>query len=321
MLQSFKTNDGVTLRYVDTGAGSEVEDEGRDWLVLIHGFTGSGTVWQRNVPAFSKEYRVIVPDLRGHGDSDKLRHGFHVCRLAMDLKEMISHLEGSASSNRAWKAIGGSLGCSILWCYASLFTTSPFSHMIFVDQSPLQDYSRYDDWDERFGNRGMNNPAALAGLQETLATSPETAHKGTIAACLSYRSHPLPTDNVASQKSSEDEAFFLTEAMKGNPEFYGRLMADHTSLDWRESIKATFGPESGSETKVLVVASSRSGCFPAEGPMKVVEFVNGGVEKEGFARGEVVEWGGHWCYWEDHEKFDGLCLRFLGEGVGERVNL
>ncbi|KAE8454318.1 hypothetical protein EG329_005243 [Mollisiaceae sp. DMI_Dod_QoI] len=185
--------------------------------------------------------------------------------------------------------------------------------MIFVDQSPLQDYSRYDDWDARFGNRGMNNPAALAGLQETFATAPETAHKGTIAACLSYRSHPLPTDNVSPQKAAEDENFFLTEALKGTPEFYGRLMADHTSLDWREAIKATFGPGSGSQTRVLVVASSRSGCFPAEGPMKVVNFVNGEGEGkgEGRARGEVVSWGGHWCYWEDHEKFDELCLEFL----------
>lgn len=46
--------------------------------------------------------------------------------------------------------------------------------------------------------------------------------------------------------------------------------------------------------------------------MKVVEFVNGGQE-EGLARGEVVSWGGHWCYWEDHERFDRLSLEFLGE--------
>ena len=67
----------------------------------------------------------------------------------------------------------------------------------------------------------------------------------------------------------------LGEALKGDGEWYGKLMADHTALDWRDSIRASFGSGSGSETKVLVVASSRSGCFPAEGPMKVVEFVNG----------------------------------------------
>ena len=137
-------------------------------------------------------------------------------------------------------------------CYAELFTTSPFTHMIFVDQSPLQN-STLDGWDSRFCNRGMNSAASLAALQATLALSPETAHKGTIAACLSYRAYPHDTDVVkaGSKEANDDEAFFLAEAMKGDPTWCGKLMADHTSLDWRESIRANFGVESGSETKAL----------------------------------------------------------------------
>lgn len=249
----------------------------------------------------------------------------------MDLRELIMHLQSEAelsyqSGKRpkpvsTMKALGGSLGCSILWSYSELFTTAPFTHMIFVDQSPLQN-STLDGWDSRFCNRGMNSAPAVAALQTTLAFSPETAHKGTIAACLSYRSHPLATDNVSAETCASDEAFFLKEAIKGNSEWYGKLMADHTALDWRDSIAATFGPKSGSETKVLVVASSRSGCFPAEGPMKVVEFVNGGLHKEGNdgcfgaskklkADGVVIDWGGHWCYWEKPDMFNKLVLDFL----------
>jgi pimeloyl-ACP methyl ester carboxylesterase len=186
--------------------------------------------------------------------------------------------------------------------------------MVFVDQSPLQN-STLDGWDSRFCNRGMNSAPAVAALQTTLALSPETAHKGTIAACLAYRSHPLPTDMQNEEKHQFDENFFLGEAMKGDPIWYGKLMADHTSLDWRESICASFGPESGSSTRVLVVASSRSGCFPSNGPMKVVDFVNG--EGEGkvpkLAKGVVVDWGGHWCYWENPKTFDDLVLKFLGD--------
>jgi hypothetical protein len=124
--------------------------------------------------------------------------------------------------------------------------------MIFVDQSPLQN-STLDGWDSRFCNRGMNSAASLASLQTTLALSPETAHRGTIAACLSYRAYPLDTDTVkaGSKEAEEDEAFFLTEAMKGDPTWYGKLMADHTSLDWRDSIRTNFGVGSGSETKVF----------------------------------------------------------------------
>ena len=163
----------------------------------------------------------------------------------------------------------------------------------------------------------MNNHSAVSALQTTLSLSPSTAHKGTIAACLSYRSHPLPTDNKSPENLAEDEKFFLDEAMKGSGEWYGKLMADHTSLDWRDSIAASFGPGSGSKTTVLVIASTRSGCFPAEGPLKVAEFINQNEGEYGLAQGIAVSWGGHWCYWEDPEKFNKLCARFFNDGCVE----
>ena len=92
------------------------------------------------------------------------------------------------------------------------------------------------------------------------------------------------------------------------------MMADHTARDWRSSIAQNFGPGSGSKTKVLVVASERSGCFPAAGPLKVVELVNGegDVGEEGKAKGVAVAWGGHWCYWEKPDMFNEMVLAFLG---------
>jgi pimeloyl-ACP methyl ester carboxylesterase len=194
--------------------------------------------------------------------------------------------------------------------YAELFTTKLFSHMIFVDQAPLQNY--LSDWGPEFGNRGLNNPAALDGLQQTLATDPASAHRGTIAACLGYRYAPISGDpSPDSNTWRDDEAFFLNEAMKGDAWWYGKLMADHTANDWRSSIAHAFGPMSNNKTKVLVVTSERSGCFPAAGPMKVVELVNGSDVNKGNARGVVVEWGGHWCYWEKPEEFNTLAVDFL----------
>jgi pimeloyl-ACP methyl ester carboxylesterase len=82
----------------------------------IHGWTGSSAVWQRNIPALSEKYRVITPDLRGHGASGKPEYGYHVSRLAMDLRALLLHLteEGGIKWPR-FRAIGGSLGCAILW--------------------------------------------------------------------------------------------------------------------------------------------------------------------------------------------------------------
>lgn len=237
----------------------------------------------------------------------------------MDLRLLlVSLFNGEELEGREVKAVGGSLGCAVLWAYTALFTSSPFTHMIFVDQSPLQNVSMSPEWGPPFCNKGMNNPSAIASLQTTLALSPDTAYCGTISACLSYLSHPSQeNENVSHEEKKYDEGFFLGEARKGNPEWFGQLMADHTALDHRANITATLGPESGSKTKVLVVASSKSGCFWPEGPMSVVDFVNGSKRTansdEKRAKGVVVDWGGHWCFWEDSHKFNELCLEFLAE--------
>lgn len=39
-------------------------------LVLLHGFNGSGAFWAPQLAALGAGYRVLVPDLRGHGRTD-----------------------------------------------------------------------------------------------------------------------------------------------------------------------------------------------------------------------------------------------------------
>ncbi|CBX96182.1 hypothetical protein IAQ61_001356 [Plenodomus lingam] len=299
-MPTFTTNDAVTLHYKTYGTSGAVP------LILLHGFTGSGKVFQHSVNALSKDRFVIVPDLRGHGDSEKPKSGFHVARLAMDLKNLMDHFKLQDGNIGA---IGTSLGAAILWCYAELFGTKAFSHMMFVDQAPLQNY--LSDWGPEYGNQGCNSPAALLEMQRALESAPKEAHLGTIAACLGYRAYPQPGDPTVKSKTwQEDESFFLGEALKGDGWWYGKLMADHTANDWRFSIEHNFGPNSGSKTKVHVLASARSGCFPAAGPLKVVELVNG-KGRNGLAQGVTVEWGGHWCYWEQPNLFNKMVLDFL----------
>ncbi|KEQ81868.1 alpha/beta-hydrolase [Aureobasidium pullulans EXF-150] len=300
-MEFFKTNDGCNIAYQDVGSKS------LPVLILLHGFTGSSEVFQQNIPALSKRFRVVAPDLRGHGASEKPPHGFHVFRLAMDLHNLLGHLK--VSQPDTVKCIAGSLGCSILWSYAELFGTGVFSHMIWIDQAPMQNYASDGSWGSAEGNRGMNSAAAVANLKATLKYDPDSVYKGTIAGCLGYRNHPVEGESISDETRTADEEFFLAIARKGNPEWYGNLMADHTALDWRQSIVETFG-KAESKTNVLVVATNRSGCFPAAGPMAAVSFANSKAEIPR-ARGVVIEWGGHWCYWEDSVRFNQLALDFL----------
>lgn len=52
----------VTLNVHEAGTGAP--------LILLHGFPQNALCWSRVAPAFAHEFRVIVPDLRGYGNSD-----------------------------------------------------------------------------------------------------------------------------------------------------------------------------------------------------------------------------------------------------------
>jgi hypothetical protein len=193
--------------------------------------------------------------------------------------------------------------------------------MIWVDQSPLQNYTTDGSWGPSYGNRSINSPEALADMKATLATNPEEVYKGTINACLAYLWDPVwgrkqfASEDAYLKTAQEDTDFFLRIALQGDPTWYGNLMADHTARDWRETIMTKFGAGSDSSVDLLVIASERSGCFPATGPMWVVEAIlkdDAGSNSEGkYEQGVVVDFGGHWCYWENAEKFNDLALKFL----------
>jgi long-chain acyl-CoA synthetase len=54
-------------------------------LVFLHGFGGDATQWKHQLAKFSQANRVIAPDLRGHGQSDKPRGPYRMADILVDL--------------------------------------------------------------------------------------------------------------------------------------------------------------------------------------------------------------------------------------------
>ncbi len=89
-------------------------DAGDSLLVLLHGFSVNGTVWQGVGRRLSPPFTLIAPDLRGNGKSVVLAGGFRVADYAQDVADLAVALgreHGQANllghSHGAIAALGG----------------------------------------------------------------------------------------------------------------------------------------------------------------------------------------------------------------------
>lgn len=63
IIEKFVDAGGIHTKYLEAGSGKP--------LVLVHGLNHWSGVWKFNIAPLSKDYRVIIPDMVGHGDTDK----------------------------------------------------------------------------------------------------------------------------------------------------------------------------------------------------------------------------------------------------------
>jgi proline-specific peptidase len=69
----------------------EVHGKGKP-LVLVHGAVGTHEIWKPQVEHFSKKYKVITYDLRGHGKTEKGDGEYSIGLFADDLNELLEKL-------------------------------------------------------------------------------------------------------------------------------------------------------------------------------------------------------------------------------------
>ena len=75
----------VNLHYTEQGSGTP--------LVLLHGFPFSSAIWREQIARLSDQYRVITPDLRGHGRSPVTDDVYTMELLAADVIALLDTLD------------------------------------------------------------------------------------------------------------------------------------------------------------------------------------------------------------------------------------
>src|SRR5262245_47186431 len=95
----------MQLAYTDEGPGAAV--------VLLHGFPLSRGMWTSQVEGIGSIFRVIAPDLRGHGDSPAPEGVYTMDEMADDVIELLDALHLDIPVVIGGLSMGGYVALSI----------------------------------------------------------------------------------------------------------------------------------------------------------------------------------------------------------------
>jgi non-heme chloroperoxidase len=86
-LHHARLSNGITLHFAAQGPKTGPA------VVMLHGFTDSWFSFSRVLPLLPANMRVIAPDMRGHGDSERPPLGYRLSDLAGDVLRLIDALQ------------------------------------------------------------------------------------------------------------------------------------------------------------------------------------------------------------------------------------
>jgi pimeloyl-ACP methyl ester carboxylesterase len=213
-INSFVTNDGVTLRYWEAGKGRP--------LIFVPGWSANGAEYVNVIHLLARDHRVIVLDPRNQGLSQHVAYGGRIERFSMDLKQLIDHLGA-----RQVDLCGWSMGAAVIWGYIDLFGTQSIRKACFVDE-PISIYA-HDDWteQERLDAGGSTTSAErmVAGF----------TGKGPLNA-LTTDLKPLERSQAKDSLAFANSEAFANAVVTTDPAATARVLFDHVTNDWRDVV-------------------------------------------------------------------------------------
>src|SRR5947209_2045355 len=95
----------IRVHFAESGSGEP--------LVLLHGYPQHWWEWRLLIPKLAEHYRVICPDMRGFGWSDKPPSGYLKSQLAADLVGLLDALgiERARLIGHDWGGYVGFIAC------------------------------------------------------------------------------------------------------------------------------------------------------------------------------------------------------------------
>lgn len=120
--RSFSSSDNVRLHYRDAGSGRAI--------ILIPGWTMPAWIFEHQVCALSRDFRVIAFDPRSQGNSQIAASGHHPKRRAKDIAELIEAIGESSVV-----LVGWSLGVLDALTYIQQHGDTRVAALVLIDNS------------------------------------------------------------------------------------------------------------------------------------------------------------------------------------------
>jgi len=180
--QTCLARDGVIIVYSAAGSGPV-------GLVFIHGGLANRTFWHGELEAFAADFRVIAPDLPGHGESGTNRQRWGIPEFGADIEAVVA-----AEHLKKVILCGNSLGGPVAIEAALLLpgrvlgvvgvdTFQNLVHTMTPEQAQQRGNAFRDDYTDSLKQMVKSlfhtdaDPALVADVERRMArTSPEVAH-------------------------------------------------------------------------------------------------------------------------------------------------
>ncbi len=269
------TCDGATIPYRVKGSGPAV--------ILVHGWSQSGAMFQHQLDAWSDRFTVIVPDIRGHGEAPTPAGGLRMARLARDVAELIAHLGLDRVSLLGW-----SMGVSVLWAYVDLFGTDAVERFVLVDQPSMLTVLPGMGEEEAQDAGALFTVPVLYDLYATLrGPDAEAARAGFVAGMVTTTIAPALYD------------WILAENAKTPPTVAADMLLSHCTNDWRDVLGRIDRP-------TLVIGGSVSHV-----PPRSQRFVHARIPGATYHEFDAEAGGAHFPFLEAPDAFNRVVGAFL----------
>ena len=280
MTHHLTLRDGTVLAYRDIGSGPV--------LLLVHGWAASGIFFEDIAARLADEFRVIIPDLRGHGDTPAGPGRATITDLADDMDELIATL-GIAPII----ALGWSMGATVLWSMIERHGHDRLAGMVIEDMSPriLNDAS----WTLGMSS-GMDVEASVRATAAMRADWPAYA--------AAFAPRIFARDRAAREPQIVAEALTLLVARNANS------MADLWASMAQQDLRATLP---GMAIPALIAFGERSDAYGPETSRYLVETLPAATA-HGFAH------SGHAPHLEQPEEFVDAVRNFARQALAQAAS-